>query len=57
MSGFANPIGGRFGWAIDTEGHTLSLTYTPIAVPEPGTLVLAGLVAAGLAARRRHLER
>jgi autotransporter-associated beta strand protein len=42
-SGFANPVKGTFGWALDAGGHTLSLTYTPSAVPEPGTLVLVVL--------------
>jgi autotransporter-associated beta strand protein len=51
-SGFANPIGGRFGWSLDTGKNSLSLTYTPSAVPEPGTLALGGLAALGLAARR-----
>jgi autotransporter-associated beta strand protein len=57
-SGFANPVGGDFGWALDAGGHTLSLTYTPSAVPEPGTLVLTGL-AAGVSAfrgRRRKCD-
>jgi autotransporter-associated beta strand protein len=51
-TGFANPIGGRFGWSLDTGTSTLSLTYTPSAVPEPGTLAFVGLAALGLAARR-----
>jgi hypothetical protein len=46
-SRFANPIAGTFGWSLDPTDHTLSLTYTPSAVPEPGTLGLAAL--AGLA--------
>jgi MYXO-CTERM domain-containing protein len=49
-NGFANPVGGVFGWSLDPAGQTLSLTYTP--VPEPGALALAGL-AAGLIWRRR----
>jgi hypothetical protein len=44
-TGFANPVGGVFGWDLDSAGHTLSLTYTP--VPEPGTLALGGMAAIG----------
>src|SRR5262249_5321143 len=39
-AGFQNPLAGRFGWNLDLGDHTLSLTYTPTAVPEPGTLTL-----------------
>jgi autotransporter-associated beta strand protein len=46
-AGFANPVAGRFGWSLDAADNTLSLTYTPTAVPEPGTLTLAGLAAVG----------
>src|SRR5207302_4051774 len=54
-SGFLNPVAGTFGWALDPAGHTLSLTYTPTAVPEPGTLALVGAAAAaGWGLRRRH---
>jgi len=35
-SGFLNPVAGTFGWSLDAVDHTLSLTYTPTAVPEPG---------------------
>src|SRR5205085_12642405 len=52
-SGFVNPVGGAFGWSLDPAGHMLSLTYTPSAVPEPGTLALLGAVAAGWLVRRR----
>jgi autotransporter-associated beta strand protein len=45
MTGFANPVAGRFGWALDENGHSLSLTYTPAAVPEPGSLLLTGCMA------------
>jgi autotransporter-associated beta strand protein len=45
LTGFANPTDGRFGWAFDAGGHTLSLTYTPSAVPEPGALTLLALAA------------
>jgi autotransporter-associated beta strand protein len=57
LSGFANPIAGTFGWSPDTADHTLSLTYTPSAVPEPGTLALTSLAAWGLVMlRRRRIE-
>jgi hypothetical protein len=46
-TGFANPIAGAFSWSLDSAGRTLSLTYTPSAVPEPGSFAL---VAAGLPA-------
>jgi hypothetical protein len=51
-SGFLNPIAGTFGWSLDTASQTLSLIYTPSSVPEPGTLGLIGLAAAGLVWRR-----
>jgi hypothetical protein len=47
-AGFANPIAGTFGWSLDPTDHRLSLTYTPSAVPEPGTLVLTALTGWGL---------
>ncbi|HEX4588671.1 MAG TPA: autotransporter-associated beta strand repeat-containing protein [Gemmataceae bacterium] len=52
-SGFLNPVTGTFGWSLDAGGHGLSLTYSPTAVPEPGTLALVGFAAAGFAWRRR----
>jgi fibronectin-binding autotransporter adhesin len=51
-SGFLNPIAGTFGWSLDPAGQTLSLVYTPTAVPEPGTLALLGAVAAAGWCRR-----
>jgi autotransporter-associated beta strand protein len=45
-SAFLNPIAGTFGWNLDPVGQTLSLTYTPSAVPEPGTWGLTGSVLA-----------
>jgi hypothetical protein len=56
-TGFLNPVAGQFGWSLDTAGHTLSLTYTP--VPEPGTLTLTGLAVAGFGwvVRRRRAAR
>jgi autotransporter-associated beta strand protein len=56
-SGFLNPVAGTFGWNLDPASQTLSLVYTPTAVPEPRTLALAGLVAAGAAAFRRRRQR
>jgi autotransporter-associated beta strand protein len=58
-TGFANPIGGRFGWALDAGGHTLSLTYTPAAVPELGTAFLTAAAGIGIACaiRRRPTPR
>jgi hypothetical protein len=53
-SGFLNPIAGTFGWSLDSAGQTLSLVYTPTAVPEPGSLAFAGLAAAGLTFWRRR---
>jgi autotransporter-associated beta strand protein len=45
--GFANPIAGTFGWSLNPPSHTLSLVYTPSAVPEPGTLMLVGAATFG----------
>jgi autotransporter-associated beta strand protein len=53
LTDFANPVAGSFGWALDPGDHTLSLTYTPSAVPEPGALALTGLAAALVALRRK----
>jgi autotransporter-associated beta strand protein len=53
-SGFFNPIGGTFGWSLDTVDHTLSLTYAPSAVPEPSTLILTSIVGIGLVTSRRR---
>jgi autotransporter-associated beta strand protein len=52
-SGFQNPVAGGFGWSFGPDGHSLSLTYTPGAVPEPGTLLLVGGAAAALLVRRK----
>ena len=52
--GWGVALGGTFGWDLDSGGHSLSLVYTPSAVPEPGTLALVGLAAAiGWRQRRR----
>jgi len=53
-SGFVNQFNGAFGCSLDAADHTLSLTYTPTPVAEPGTLALIGLAAAGLAGWRRR---
>jgi autotransporter-associated beta strand protein len=53
-SGFANPITGSFGWQLDLAGKTLSLTYTPTAAPEPGTLALVAAAAGGWLVWRRN---
>jgi fibronectin-binding autotransporter adhesin len=58
-TGFLNPVAGTFGWSLDTADHTLSLTYTPTPVPEPGTLALSGMAAIGWLTfcwRRWHLK-
>ncbi len=56
-SGIVNPIAGSFGWSLDPTNQTLSLIYTPSAVPEPGTLALVGLAAlAGWRWRRRGFK-
>ena len=44
-SGFSNPVAGSFGWNLDPADHTLSLTYTPTTVPEPGTFSLVAVAA------------
>jgi PEP-CTERM motif len=56
-SGIVNQFNGTFGWSLDAADQTLSLTYTPTPVPEPGTLALVGLAAAGLAWWRRRSGR
>ncbi len=56
-NGFANPVAGSFSWTLDTSDQTLSLVYTPTSVPEPGTLALVGLAAAGACIRRRRARR
>jgi autotransporter-associated beta strand protein len=55
-SGFQNPLAGVFGWSFDQAGRTLSLTYTPSAVPEPGTLALTAVTSltCGWVFRRRR---
>jgi hypothetical protein len=57
-TGFANPVLGIFSWSLEAVDHTLSLTYVPSTVPEPGTLILIS-VATGILAfqHRRHAAR
>jgi hypothetical protein len=47
MSGIVNPVAGRFGWSLIMDARTLSLTYTPIVLPESGALALTALAACG----------
>jgi fibronectin-binding autotransporter adhesin len=56
-SGFVNPIAGTFGWSLDQSDQTLSLIYTPSAVPEPGTMALVGAATLGWAAVRARRRR
>jgi PEP-CTERM motif len=58
MSSFENAVAGAFSWSLDPTAGTLSLKYTPSALPEPGTLALIGLAAIGWATfwRRRWLS-
>ena len=56
-TGFANPIAGSFGWSLDSADRTLLLTYTPSAVPEPGTLALLAVAGGGWLARQRFFRR
>jgi autotransporter-associated beta strand protein len=51
-SGIVNGFSGSFGWDFGPDGHSLALTYTP--VPEPGTLLMVGAAASGLALYRRR---
>jgi autotransporter-associated beta strand protein len=53
-SAFLNPVAGRFGWNVDLADRTLSLTYTPSAVPELGTLAQTLAVAVWVTAGRRR---
>jgi hypothetical protein len=52
-SGFVNNFNGTFGWTFG--GSSLSLSYTPTPVPEPGTLGLISIAA--LAGLRRVSRR
>jgi autotransporter-associated beta strand protein len=56
-NGFANPIGGSFGWALNTSDHSLSLTYTPSAVPEPGAFTLTVVAAMAWSVGRARCRR
>jgi hypothetical protein len=51
-------VAGTFGWSFDSADHLLSLTYSPSAVPEPGTMMLTALagLAGGCIARRRRAK-
>jgi hypothetical protein len=54
-AGFLNPHAGRFDLVLNQASREMDLTFTPTAVPEPGTLVLGGLgsLVAGWMIRRR----
>jgi hypothetical protein len=54
-AGLRNPTAGTFGWSLDPAGQTLSLAYTPSAVPEPGTLALVGMAAVAVWRLRKRL--
>jgi hypothetical protein len=43
-----------FGESLHTASATLTIDYTPAAVPESGTLALLGIGLLGLACRRRR---
>ena len=49
-------IAGIFGWSLDAGAHSLSLTYTPSAVPEPSALALLAGAAGGWFIRRRFFS-
>jgi hypothetical protein len=51
-SAFQNSFGGTFGIAL--VGNDLALTYSASAVPEPGSFLLVGAAAAGMAWRRKR---
>jgi autotransporter-associated beta strand protein len=53
LAGFANPVAGNFGWVFDQHDHTLSLSYTPAAVPEPGAFALVAMSIGGWLGGRR----
>jgi autotransporter-associated beta strand protein len=47
VNGVQNQLAGQFGWSFNQGDQVLSLTYTPTAVPEPGTLMLVAFAAGG----------
>jgi hypothetical protein len=47
LSQFQNPHTGTFTMQFDGMNKSIDLVYTPSAVPEPGTLALAGMAAIG----------
>jgi hypothetical protein len=54
-AGFRNPAAGMFGWSLGGSSLSLSLSYTPSAVPEPGAFLLtAAGPSLGWVARRRQ---
>ncbi len=52
--GSAFTAGGSFNWSV--SGSSLLLNYTAVAVPEPSTIAMLGLLGICAIARHRHLR-